>query len=487
MRKELAPLLLCPACLEGRLNPGRVEKERGGLEEGALHCDKCREEFPVRKGIADLLYQPSREVRKEVEAWSSFCPCRELSEEDRERSREWLRSLPFLEGQPGPRADLETWRRHGQAVLGLCEGIDWEERWVLELGAGRCWLSAQLARQGARVVAVDILEADYIGLDSAEVFLEEGARFDRVLCDMHHLPFKPDSFDAVVATATLHHSHDPVALLREVKRVLKPQGLMLAANEPLYVPWREVTEEERKGAHERSYSLRTWLRFFRESGLTVTELKVGREAALHLKALPAEGGDSLPLAQRAAGGIRYAGILALALPRRSLRWARALKAGWPMRPWPKDRGAYLRARMGLRDIGTRALPGKETNWGPGWYQGEGGDELFRWCGPRSRLLLSGPGETARLVLELATFHPNPQADPVVVEVYVGSSKVGSIRIDKHGWDEYKMEVTPGTGRRPVPITLRVRSGYFLPRDMGLGEDMRLLGAACRGAWWETAG
>jgi len=484
VRKELASLLLCPACLEGKLNLGRVEKESWEIEEGELHCDRCREEFQVRKGIADLLYQPSREVKKEVEAWRSFCPIQELSEEDRERSREWLRNLPFLEGQPGPRADLETWRRHGRAVLGLCEGIDWEGRWVLELGAGRCWLSSYLARKGARVVAVDILEADYIGLDSAKVFLEEGARFERVLCDMHRLPFKPSSFDAVVATATLHHSHDPVTLLGEVKRVLKPQGLMLAANEPLYVPWREVTEEERKGAHEGSYSIRTWLRCFRESGLAVIELKVGREAALHLKAMPAERGGSLPLAQRGVGGIRYAGILALALPRRSLRWARALKAGWPMRPWPKDRGAYLRARMGFGDVGARALPDKETNWGPGWYQAEGRDEPFRWSGPRSRMLLSGTGKTARLVLELATFHPNAQADPAVVEVYVGRSKVGVIRIDKHGWDKYKIEVTPGAGRRSFAVTLRVRSGYFHPNDIGLGDDMRLLGVACRGAWWE---
>jgi hypothetical protein len=250
------------------------------------------------------------------------------------------------------------------------------------------------------------------------------------------------------------------------------------------VPWREVTEEERKGAHEGSYSLRAWLRYFRESGLAVTELKVGREASLHLQALPAERGGSLPLDQRVAGDIRYAGILALALPRRSLKWARALKAGWPMRPWPKDRGAYLRARMGLGDVGTRALPDKEANWGPGWYQAEGQDEPFRWSGPRSRLLLSGLGEAARLVLELATFHPGIQSDPAVVEVYVNRSKVGIIRIEKHGWDEYKMEVTPGTARRPFAVTLRVRSGYFHPSHMGLGDDMRLLGVACRGAWLE---
>jgi SAM-dependent methyltransferase len=461
-----------------------VEKEGREIEEGTLSCGRCGVEFPVRRGIADLLYRPSREVKREIEAWNSFRPDRELSEEERESSREWLRSLPFLEGQPGPRADLETWRRHGQAVMRLCDGIDWREQWVLELGAGRCWLSAYLARLGARVVAMDILEADYIGLGSAEVFLQEGTYFDRVLCDMHHLPFKEHSFDAVVATATLHHSHDLNMLLRDVKRVLGHRGLVLAANEPLYVPWREVTEEERKGAREGSYSLHTWLGYFRKSGLNVTEVKVGREAALHLKGLPSERGESLPLAQRAANGLRYAGILALALPRRSSRWLRALKVGRPMRPRPGDGRAYIKAKMGLKDIGTRALPGEKGNWGSGWYPPEGGGQPFRWCGPRSRLLLSSPGEGAVLVLELATFHPSPQTDPVEVEVFAGRSKVGSIRIDRHGWDEYRMDAAPWTGGRPVPITMRVKSGYFVPSDMGLGEDRRLLGVACRGAWWE---
>ena len=89
-----------------------------------------------------------------------------------------------------------------------------------------------------------------------------------------------------------------------------------------------------------------------------------------------------------------------------------------------------------------------------------------------------------MILEMATFHPNPQAEPAVVEVFVGRSRAGEIRIDRHGWDEYRMDVTTGTGARPVPITLRVKSGYFLPSDMGLGDDRRLLGVACRGARWE---
>lgn len=485
MRRELITILLCTSCGEGSLTLAWIGEEGTEIREGVIACETCGREYAIREGVLDLLVNPSPDVEREIEAWSSFCEDRNFSEEDREGAREWLLGLPMLEGKKGPRAELDTWRRHGRAVFGLCAGMDWEGRRVLELGAGRCWLSAHLARRGARVVAVDILEADELGLGCAEAFLGEGVLFDRVLCDMHHLPFRTGSFDAVVATATLHHSPNPVALLEEVRRVTRPDGLLVAANEPLYVPYRVTPEEEKRGACEGAYTLAAWMRFLRQAGWREEHLEVGMEAALHFKAMPAGCGGSLPLPQRVAANARYAAILALALPRRTLRMVRDLKAGRPMRPLPADKMGYLRARMGLSRINTTALAADEANWGPGWYPPERGDEPFRWSGPRSRFLLPPRGGKGILALELATFRPSPQTDPVVIDVSVAGQKAGTIRIDRHGWKIYSLESPPVFGVRPVSITLRVKSGYFIPGDMGLGNDLRLLGVACRGARWEN--
>jgi SAM-dependent methyltransferase/uncharacterized protein YbaR (Trm112 family) len=484
MREELLSILRCPFCSEGVMVLEDGSMNGPEVREGTISCSECGRGSPIIDGIVDLLVAPTLEVMQEIKAWDAMRPAPPASEEQHMCSREWLLALPMLEGKEGPRVELETWRRHGRAVFDLCAGAALRGRRVLELGAGRCWLSAYLAREGAEVVAADILDNDDIGLGCAEAFLEDGVFFERVLCDMQKLPFAAASFDTVVATATLHHSPEPRRLFEEIARVLKPSGRLLAANEPLYVPWREAPEEKKKGAHESSYPLWTWLRYLRGAGLWVEEVRVGRDASLHLKASLSTQAGSPHLREISTAALNYAAVLALALPRLVLIKVRDLKAGRPMRRPPRGRIRYLRARLGLSTIGTQALAREEDNWGPGWYPPEGDVEPFRWCGPRSRFLLPSRKDPKRLVMELATFHPSPQAAPVELEVRIGRKKVGIIRIDRHGWERFMLRAPGARARIPVPVTIRVRRGYFVPREMGLGDDRRLLGVACRGAWWE---
>jgi len=478
MLREITGLILCPSCGAGDCDVEIIAEDGREVREGNLICRQCSARYPVKAGITDLLCHPSASVVREIKAWESMRPEEATGEEGRLRSHEWLRALPLLEGKEGPRSEMETWRRHGRAVFDLCAGEDWRGRRVLELGAGRCWLSAHLAGKGAEVLAVDILEDGDIGLGCAEAFLAEGIYFERVICDMHRLPFKGGTFDAVVATATLHHSPEPLTLFEEIRRVIAPGGLLVAANEPLYVPWRETPEEERKGAHEGAYPLWTWLMLLRRTGFRVNEIRVGRDASLHIKASPSAARGIMRPLEKVRAAAAYTAILSLALPRLLLRETRSIKAGRPMLPLPRDLKAYILARAGLKRVGAEARAVEEP-WGPGWYPPEGDGEPFRWCGPRARLLLAPPQEDSTLVMELATFHPSPRSNPVQVEVCIGGYTAGVAIIDRHGWRDYSFDV-PGTRRnRPAPVTLRVKRGYFVPREMGLGEDDRVLGVACR--------
>jgi SAM-dependent methyltransferase len=57
-----------------------------------------------------------------------------------------------------------------------------------------------------------------------------------VVADVHELPFDDASLDGVVAEALLEHVRDPVAVVREVARVLRPGGIVCAAS-PFLQPY----------------------------------------------------------------------------------------------------------------------------------------------------------------------------------------------------------------------------------------------------------
>ncbi len=50
----------------------------------------------------------------------------------------------------------------------------------------------------------------------------------RIICDAHDIPFADGTFDGVVVQATLEHVVDPYRCVDEVRRVLKPRGLVYA-------------------------------------------------------------------------------------------------------------------------------------------------------------------------------------------------------------------------------------------------------------------
>lgn len=488
MEEELLSLLKCPVCNAEALSVSASTYAGTEGGEAFLRCEGCGREYPVREGIVDLLPEPSPEVLREKAAWECLRTPSPVTVEEAEAVRRTILSLPMLEGMSGDRKEVETWRRHGQAAFSLCSGVEWKGKRVLELGAGRCWLSAHLARRGARVVAVDILEDEVMGLGCGRYFHEEGVRFHRVLCDMHRLPFRDGSFDAVVATATLHHSPSLRELLHVVRRVLKPEGVLLAVNEPLYLPLREVPEEERRGAHEGAYCLWSWLGYITRSGFRLQEVRVGADASLHFQAVPA-GKRLRRLPPRLIpSAVRYALLLTLALPRRAVSEAGRFLAGRPMRPAPPDRMAYLLRRVGMSPVGHAARAEERECWGPGWYAASDDELPFRWSGPRARLLLARARGMERLALETATFRPNPRYEPVEVEVKAGWRRLGSLLMEEKDFMVHRLPLRPGTGRIasriPMAVTLRVKRGCFVPRDKGINDDPRLLGVALRAAWLE---
>jgi SAM-dependent methyltransferase len=73
---------------------------------------------------------------------------------------------------------------------------------------------------------------EVVGLDVDRIALEEAARLgiETVWADAEHgLPFDDESFDVVVAGELLEHVRDPVALVRDARRVLRPGGTLVGS------------------------------------------------------------------------------------------------------------------------------------------------------------------------------------------------------------------------------------------------------------------
>ena len=79
-----------------------------------------------------------------------------------------------------------------------------------------------------RVTALDVDGGD-AGLGSLR-----DRRVARVVGDLEALPLRAGSFDAVIAAATLHYAVDLSGALAEAGRVLRPGGLLIIADSPVY-------------------------------------------------------------------------------------------------------------------------------------------------------------------------------------------------------------------------------------------------------------
>ena len=119
---------------------------------------------------------------------------------------------------------------------------------VLDLGCGAGWLSLEMARLGADVLALDISPAN---LALARYMAETNARNSPYLykrfawlpydpdlvgsvryeyADLNNAQFPAGEFDAVVVWDSLHHIANLEGLLEQVRRALKPGGVFVGVD-----------------------------------------------------------------------------------------------------------------------------------------------------------------------------------------------------------------------------------------------------------------
>ena len=93
---------------------------------------------------------------------------------------------------------------------------------LLEVGCGMGTDLLQFARGGAQVTGVDLTPRSIeISRQHLAVYGESG---EFAISDGENLPFADESFDVVYSNGVLHHMPDTAGAVREVHRVLRPDG-----------------------------------------------------------------------------------------------------------------------------------------------------------------------------------------------------------------------------------------------------------------------
>ncbi len=168
-----------------------------------------------------------------------------------EQSEEWAATRDLLPERPG----------HGTAV---------------DLGAGRGVASYALAHAGWSVVAVEPDPGATVGR-GAIVSLSDQSALNVRVCPgtAEAILLENASVDFVYARAVLHHTADMVRACREIARILKPGGRLLAVRE--HVVNRLEDEKEFLAGHdlhslyggEHAFTLATYRGAIEQSGLNL--------------------------------------------------------------------------------------------------------------------------------------------------------------------------------------------------------------------------
>lgn len=134
-------------------------------------------------------------------------------------SKPILDKLRYLLANVG---DMALKERAKNIVLGL--GLRYRDR-ILDVGCGNGYYLYLLNNLGIKV-SLTAVDSDDNALKSAKEIVD-GKNIKLLRADATKLPFKDSSFDKVLMSEVIEHIEDEKKALFEIRRVLKPNGLLI--------------------------------------------------------------------------------------------------------------------------------------------------------------------------------------------------------------------------------------------------------------------
>nr|MBA3404635.1 methyltransferase domain-containing protein [Gemmatimonadaceae bacterium] len=211
----LEAIVCCPKCHE-RVSP----------TGHAYRCVGCAGVYPIRYGIPDfrLAPDPYISIAAELRKIDRLLSTPDLG------FRQLLSAYYVLSPENPPAlhqhyiAAMEGAVARGAALVRKLEARNpgGRRETFLDLGAGTAGLTAAANDRFTNVVGVDV--ALRWLLMGRQRLAERGVDVPLICANAESLPFRADSFDAVVADAVLEHVRDSGMMSRQVQRVLSDEG-----------------------------------------------------------------------------------------------------------------------------------------------------------------------------------------------------------------------------------------------------------------------
>jgi ubiquinone/menaquinone biosynthesis C-methylase UbiE len=124
-----------------------------------------------------------------------------------------------------------------------------EDERILDIACGVGVLSLKIAERGCEVHGIDISE-DWIK-HSKRLSERERIACEFVVGSAEDLPYPDNYFDKVVCSSSLEHFKDDIKALKEMCRVLKPNGSVALTTDSFTY----LTEDELKEKHSKMYHI----------------------------------------------------------------------------------------------------------------------------------------------------------------------------------------------------------------------------------------
>jgi SAM-dependent methyltransferase len=158
----------------------------------------------------------------------------------------------YLETNPLTRYETDVAYR--EKVDRIKAGLGEPNGLVLDIGGNTAGEATLLKQLGYEIIVGDINETALdISRQRVEKFGLKSPRY--VALDVHHLPFKDNSFSTVTVIEALHHFVNYDQALKEIFRILKPGGKLFSLEPNGLSPLRRASEvrDRLRGTIEKSF------------------------------------------------------------------------------------------------------------------------------------------------------------------------------------------------------------------------------------------